>query len=198
MSHNRLARLLSLGILTLLLVLIYALDRVADSVESASPADLSRVDFVAEKISALRFGPDGSQSMQLTAGSVRHVPQDDATRFADVALEVSRPGEAKMTMSAQSARSVHRAAEVLLDGEVKMRREADARLDALTVHTRRLWIDTQAQTAQTDALVEVWLGQSHARAQGLVASAGAVELKSKVRMSYVPKKRPRSVADGLR
>jgi len=200
MSHNRLARLLSLGILVLLLALIWALDRVADSVEASSAVDLSRVDFIAEKISVLRFGAEGSQNLQLSAGSVRHVPQDDATQFADATLVISRPGEAKTTITAQSARSVHRASEVFLDGEVKMRREADAKLDALTVHTRRLRIDAQAQIAQTDAPVEVLMGKSRANATGLIVNkgAGTVELKSKVRMSYVPKKRPRSAADLLR
>ena len=200
MSPNRLARLLSLGILALLLMLIWALDRVADSVDTSVVVDLSRVDFVAEKITALRFGEDGAQTLHLSAGGVRHVPQDDATQFTEVALHVSRPGEPGTSVTAQSARSVHRAAEVFLDGEVKMRREADARHDALTVHTHSLRINTQSQFAQTDAPVEVWLGQSRASATGLMADkeTGTVELKSKVRMTYVPKKRPRSATDLLR
>jgi lipopolysaccharide export system protein LptC len=199
MSHNRLARLLSLGIFALLLALIYALDRVADSVDSASPVDLARVDFVAEKITAQRFAADGSQSLYLAAGSVRHVPKDDATQFANATLIVSRPGEAKTTVTANSARSVHRASEVFLDGEVLMQREADARLDAMTVRTSELRIDTQTQLAQTDAPVEVRIGKSRANATGLIANkeTGTVELKSKVRISYVPKKHLRSTADLL-
>ena len=177
MSHNRLARLLSLGILVLLLALIWALDRVVDSVEASSAVDLSRVDFIAEKISVLRFGAEGSQNLQLSAGSVRHVPQDDATQFADATLVISRPGEAKTTITAQSARSVHRASEVFLDGEVKMRREADAKLDALTVPPRRLRIDAQAQIAQTDAPVEVCIMENDYHVIAGVRSTGLFTAK---------------------
>lgn len=199
MSPSFVARLLSLSILGALLALIWALDHVADSVEPAAAADLSRVDFIADKITALRFGADGQPALKLGSGSVRHIPQDDTTQFFAVEMVVSHPGEAQTRVTATQARTVHRAAEVFLDGEVHLVRDADSKNDALSVKTSRLWVDTHSQLARTDDQVEVIWGKNQATAVGMVADkqAGVVELKSKVRMTYVPKNRPRGAA-GLR
>lgn len=197
MSQSFLARLLSFGILLLLAALIWVLDRAAELPDDAKGSDLSKSDFVAERIAASRFGPNGVQVMSLSASGVRHIPLNDTTQFIETRLVLDQPGEPRVQVLARQAHTLQRGAEVWLSGDVELRRAGDVRYEPLRVTTREIYVDTQKRIARSSAPVEIQLGKSRASAVGFVADAAkqSVELKSKVRMTYVPKNRTRDLAE---
>lgn len=185
-----LTRSMPLVLIALLVGLIWLLNRA-----TLLPADMHEPspnlpDLVVKNAQARRFDLQGNLVTQLTATAAQHLPQDDTMLFENIRLEQSRPGEPKMTVTGESAKTIHRAEEVWLYGKVEMHRAADKTNPELVIRTRDMHVNTETQVARSSAPMTAEMGPQSAQAVGFVADNRneTLELLSQVRITYVPKK----------
>lgn len=187
----RLTRWMPILLAILLGGLIWLLNRAAQLPEDTRAPEPGLPDLIAESARIQRFDAQGDLVSVLTAAEVRHLPQDDTMLFEQPRLEQTRPGQPKITLTGERARSVNRATEVWFAGEVEMRRAADGRNPELLILTRDMHVDTEKQIARASAPVTAEMGVHRVRAVGFVADHRneTLQLLSQVSMTYVPNKR---------
>ncbi|MBS1156945.1 MAG: lptC [Proteobacteria bacterium] len=163
--------------------------------EARAPA-ANLPDLIAERARLQRYDQQGLRVTVLTASRVQHIPQDDTMLFDQPWLEQTKPGLPKITVFSDRAKTIQRASELWLFGQVEMRRAADGKNAELAIHTRDMHVDTETQVARSSAPVTAEMGLNRARAVGFVADNKneTLELLSQVSMTYVPQKR----TDGAR
>lgn len=188
---SSLTRMMPLLLGLVLGVLIWALDRAAEPPAQRHPLSATLPDMVVQAAEMRHYDVQGRLQSVLTSPEARHLPQDDTMLFDSPRLEQTRPGEPKITVTGENAKTLRRASEVWLYGNVEMRRVADGKNNELVVHTRDMWVDTQNQIARSKSPVSAEMGLHRAKAVGFVANnrQQTLQLLSQVSMTYVPNKR---------
>ncbi len=188
---SSLTRMMPLLLGLLLGVLIWMLDRAAEPPAEQHMLSAALPDMVVQTAEMRHYGAQGQLLSVLTSPEARHLPQDDTMLFDSPRLEQSRPGEPKIIVTSESAKTLRRASDVWLYGNVEMRRAADAKNNELVVHTRDMWVDTQSQIVRSKSPVSAEMGSHRAKAVGFVANnrQQTLQLLSQVSMTYVPNKR---------
>lgn len=191
-----LTRLMPLLLAATLGGLVWLLDRAAELPADVRAPAANLPDLEAEIARVQRYDVQGFRVSTLTASKAWHVPQDDTMLFDQPRLEQTKPGQPEIVVTGEQARTVRRASELWLNGQVEMRRAADAKNPALLIRTRDMYVDGKAQIARSSAPVTAEMGAHRARAVGFVADnqKETLELLSQVSMTYVPNKR----TDGAR
>ncbi len=123
-------------------------------------------DYLIDKFSVRRFGPEGFLQHTLHADHMRHFPDDDSTLVLKPELTYHRTPETHV--SAQKAYLDSGATHVKLVDDVIIRR-AGLNKPGTVLTTQVLDAFPDEETASTDAAVTITQGQSNVRGSGLRA-----------------------------
>lgn len=183
-----------LPLLLLLIVgsLIWALSRVATNLALPNRVDLNAPDLIANEGTLVRFDEVGLKRSRLVASRVTHVPAQDTMLFESPVLTHTQVNKPKVVVVGTRARSIHKASETWFYDATQLRRAPYDNNAELIIDGRDIWVDGNAEIAKSDQFVTARTGQSHAEAVGFVLNnkLETLELKSKVKMTYVPTPRP--------
>lgn len=119
-------------------------------------------------IRAQRFGTDGSAIQSLTAQRAWQFPNRSDAYLADTEIIFTEQGQERYRAASAQAHYLHQDNHIILQGNVVLNKPHSGQSPAARIETEKLLIDTQAQTARTDATVRYSYGLSHGTAQGLL------------------------------
>jgi lipopolysaccharide export system protein LptC len=118
-----------------------------------------------------------------------HYPDDDSALLEDVTLEAFEPRQPKMTLTADHGRLEQKGERVLVDGNVVIVRDADAKNEAARFTTDKLLVIPDDGIARTDTEVTMQSKSSSAVAAGLELDNHARTLKlDRVRAVFKPQR----------
>lgn len=190
-------RSLTTWVLPLLLLvivgsLIWVLSRVATNLALPNRVDLNAPDLIANEATLVRFDEVGLKRSRLVASRVTHVPAEDTMLFESPVLTHTQASKPTIVVIGTRARSIHKASETWFYDATQLRRSPYGNSAELIIDGSDIWIDGNAEIAKSDQFVIARTGPSHAEAVGFVANnkLETLELKSKVKMTYVPTPRP--------
>lgn len=192
-------RLMPLFLAALLGGMIWLLNRAAEAPADVRVIAPDQPDLIAQAVQVQRFDVQGRLVSILKATEAKHLPQEDTMLFERPSLEQKQPGQPWMMLTGERAKTIHSGAEVWFEGDVEMRRAADANNPPLVILTSDMYVDTEKQLARSSALVTAEMGSHRARAVGFVADnrKETLELLSQVSMTYVPNKSVSSSSSSL-
>lgn len=181
-------RLLPLALVVLLGSLTWLLDRAANLPGPGHIANSEQPDMLVDTATAVRFGEDGQPLSRLTATHVSHQPAGDITWLENPVLRYTAPGQPRMDVTGERAKSEKQGSKVWFPGTVKMVRQASGTQAELVVNGREMQLLPQQGLASSEAPVVAVMGNYIVESVGFIANSNAetLELKSKVRMSYEP------------
>ncbi|QZA80522.1 LPS export ABC transporter periplasmic protein LptC [Deefgea piscis] len=186
-----------LPLLLLLLVgsLIWALSRVATNLTVPQRLDLNAPDLIADEGVLWRYDEAGIKRSQLIASRVTHVPLQDTMLYEKPMLTQTDASKPTVVVIGTRAKSIHKGSETWFYEATQLRRAPFEGNPELIINGRDIWIDGQAEVAKSDQFVTADMGKNHAEAVGFVANnkLQTLELKSQVKMTYVPTPRPAAV-----
>lgn len=140
-----------------------------------------------------RFDVSGSLKEQLDAERAWQLPDQKNVFLAAPHLRMFNQGAEQYTVQSSGARYQIADKTVHFEQQVLLTKVADAERPAAEVRTTQLVVDTQNQTARTDAAVDFVYGQSQGSAVGLFYDhkSGQLNLPERVRaLIYDPKTHP--------
>ena len=112
-------------------------------------------DVFVEGVSLIRVNANGDPVFRMSADSMQHFPIDGSSAFRRpllVSLDTSRP---TMSVRAKTAVASREGQSTVLEGEVVLTRAAEPDNPALTVHTERLVLTPDDESARTDLPVRI-------------------------------------------
>lgn len=186
-------RSLTTWVLPLLLLvivgsLIWVLSRVATNLALPDRVDLNAPDLIADEAALVRFDEAGLKRSRLVASRVTHVPAEDTMLYESPVLTQTQASRPTIVVVGTRARSIHKASETWFYDATQLRRAPYDNQAELIIDGRDIWVDGNAEIAKSDQFVTAKMGRNHAEAVGFVANnkLETLELKSKVKMTYVP------------
>jgi lipopolysaccharide export system protein LptC len=124
-------------------------------------------DVMVEKFNARKLGEDGRVLYTLAARKMVHYPDDDSAILEHVTVEAFEPKQPKMTATADQGRLQQGGDEVLIEGNVVVIRDADARNGAARLTTDKLLVLPDAGIARTSSEVTLVSATARAVATGM-------------------------------
>ena len=144
-------------------------------------------DLMVENFNARKLGLDGAVQYTLTARKMVHYPDDDSALLESLTIEAFEPRQPKMTITAQNGRLEQGGDRVLIEKNVVVVREADARSERARLTTQKLLVLPELGIARTDTEVVLESASGRAVAQGLEIDNRARTMKlDQVRATYKP------------
>ncbi len=150
--------------------------------DAAPVMDYSMSDF---EITAM--DEKGRPKHRLQGVSMLHYAETDYAELVQPHLEIYRDDAGPMTLDAELAMVYQGGESVLLQGDVKILRQNQARQNDMQVQTRDVWFYADKEIAETTELVTIrdGIGITTARGMKVDTRAGSVHLLAAVRGEYV-------------
>lgn len=168
------------------------LDRAGNAAWDETPPDPSQPQYEITGIRAKQFDGKGTAVQTLTAERAWQFPNRSDAFLANAEIVFSPDGEERYRAGAEQVHYRHGSNEILLSGNVVFNKPAADGTPAAHIETDTLAIDTEAQTARTDAPVRYRYGDSHGTAEGLLyrRADGYLNLPSRLKaVIYDPRNR---------
>lgn len=128
--------------------------------------DPAKPQYSMENLSASRFDTSGSLKEYLIARKGWQLPDQENVFLQNADLQTFINGEPQYSVNGLSARYHLKEKKVYFEHDVVLEKTEDNQRPAAIVKTKNLVVDTVAQTAQTNELIEFTYGKSHGSAQG--------------------------------
>lgn len=181
-----------LALLAMLAGLTLWLDQIVQpSITARDGSTRHDPDYIVDNLSAVRLGLDGAPRHRVEAKRMVHYPDDDTThleapRYASFAGQ--RP---EITIVSNTALVSREGGTIDFNGNVRTVRAATDRQSELVLTTEHLRVIPDDHIAYTDAEVTIEDANTKLTAVGLELNdqAKTVQLKSRVRGTYVPPKK---------
>ncbi|MBU1193027.1 MAG: LPS export ABC transporter periplasmic protein LptC [Gammaproteobacteria bacterium] len=134
----------------------------------------------------------GQLTSRLWAKRMQHYPDDDSTTLDKPRLEMYRPAEPPWNLHAQQGWISSGGDEVLLEGDVKIRRDGKAGIHPVDIETGKLLIFPERDYAETDVAITYRSTGLEVHSIGMRAylEKGQVELLNQVRAVHQPQGKP--------
>lgn len=144
-------------------------------------------DVMVEAFNARKLGEDGRVLYTLAARKMVHYPDDDSAILSDVTVEAFEPKQPKMTATADQGRLLKGGDEVLIEGNVVVIRNADAKDPSARITTDRLTVLPDAGIARTSSEVTLVSDRRRIVGTGMEIDNKARTLKlDRVRATFQP------------
>lgn len=182
---------LPLAVLALLVGLTLWLNALVQAPSArASGALRHDPDLMVENFSARKLDESGRVLYTLTARKMVHYPDDDSALLESVTVEAFEPRQPKLTATADNGRLEQGGDRVLIEGNVVIVREADAKNELTRLTTDKLLVLPDEGIARTssDVLLESASTRAHAKGMELNNRTRTMQL-DQVRASIQPKRR---------
>jgi lipopolysaccharide export system protein LptC len=121
-------------------------------------------DYIVDKFVITSFDAKGATDSTLSAAKMLHYPDDDSTDLVAPRIVQTKPGEPRMTLTADRGTLSQNGDEVFLFGNVTLVRDADADRPAMRLSTSFLHVVTARSLALTDR--EVTIVEDHRTLSG--------------------------------
>jgi lipopolysaccharide export system protein LptC len=146
-------------------------------------------DLMVDSFNARKLDEAGRVLYTLAARKMVHYPDDDSALLESVTLEAFEPRQPKMTVTADHGRLEQGGDRVLIEGNVVVVREADAKNERARLTTDKLLVLPDAGRASTssDVVLESASGNAHAKGMELDNRARTIRLEQ-VRATYQPRR----------
>jgi lipopolysaccharide export system protein LptC len=187
---------LPLAALALLVALSLWLNQLVQVPEARANGKLRHdPDLMVENFSARKLGIDGRVLYTLAARKMVHYPDDDSALLESIQLEAFEPRQPKMTITADNGRLEQGGDRVLIEGNVVVVREADAKNGASTLTTQKLLVLPDQGIARTDQPVRLVSATGRADATGMEIDNRSRTMKlERVNATFLPQPRARAAA----
>jgi lipopolysaccharide export system protein LptC len=179
---------LPLAVLALLVGLTLWLNQLVQApVARADGATRHDPDLMVEKFNARKLGEDGRVLYTLAAKKMVHYPDDDSALLESLTLEAFEPRQPRMTITADNGRLEQGGDRVLIEGNVIVLREPDAKNGPVRLTTDKLLVFPDTGIASTTSEVTMTSATGRAVAAGLEVDNKARTLKlDRVRATFNP------------
>jgi lipopolysaccharide export system protein LptC len=182
-------RLFPLLLLFALALLSFWLERTLR--EEQKPPSLRRhdPDFLVENFKLSKFNAAGTLESTLAAAKMVHYPDDDSTELLAPRIVQSKPGEPRLTLSADRGTLSHDGEEVFLYGDVQLVREGGAGHAEARVRTSFLHLVSGKSLVRTDREVTIAEPERLLSARGMEYRNDTRQLflRDQVRGRFAPK-----------
>lgn len=182
-------RLFPLLLLFALALLSFWLERTLR--EEQKPPSLRRhdPDFLVENFKLSKFNAAGALESTLAAAKMVHYPDDDSTELLAPRIVQSKPGEPRLTLSADRGTLSHDGEEVFLYGDVQLVREGGASHTEARVRTSFLHLVSGKSLVRTDREVTIAEPERLLSARGMEYRNDTRQLflRDQVRGRFAPK-----------
>lgn len=121
-------------------------------------------DYIVDKFVITSFDAKGATDSTLSAAKMLHYPDDDSTDLVAPHIVQTKPGEPRMTLTADRGTLSQSGDEVFLFGNVTLVRDADAGRPAMRLRTSFLHVVAARSLALTDR--EVTIVEDHRTLSG--------------------------------
>ncbi len=153
-------RLSATGLFPLLLMvslalLTFWLERAAREEQPVSTVRRHDPDYIVDNFVITTFDAKGAAESTLSAAKMLHYPDDDSTDLVAPRVVQTKPGEPRMTLTADRGTLSHSGDEVFLFGNVTLVRDADAKEPQMRLNTSFLHVVTAKSLALTDREVSI-------------------------------------------
>ena len=181
---------LPLAVLALLVGLTLWLNQLVQPQGARASGNLRHdPDVMVDDFNARKLGLDGRVLYTLVARKMVHYPDDDSALLDQVTVEAFEPKQPKVTATADRGRLEQGGDRVLIEGNVVVLREADAKTEPLRITTDRMLVLPDAGVASTTSEVTMVSPSTHAVAAGLEIDNRARTIQmDRVRATYKPKR----------
>jgi len=144
-------------------------------------------DLIVENFSARKLGEDGRVLYTLAARKMVHYPDDDSALLETVKVQAFEPKQPRMMITADNGRLEQGGERVLIEGNVVIVRDADAKDEAATLKTQTLLVLPDTGIARTRSEVTMETASGRAVANGLEVDNRARTMRlERVRATYKP------------
>jgi len=153
-------RLSATGLFPLLLMvslalLTFWLERAAREEQPVSSIRRHDPDYIVDNFVITSFDVKGLAESTLSAAKMLHYPDDDSTDLVAPRVVQTKPGQPRMTLTADRGTLSHSGDEVFLFGNVTLVRDADAKEPQMRLNTEFLHVVTAKSLALTDREVTI-------------------------------------------
>ena len=181
---------LPLAALSLLVVLTLWLNQLVQAPTARADGNKRHdPDLIVESFNARKLGDDGRVLYTLAARKMVHYPDDDSALLETVAVEAFEPRQPRMMITADHGRLEQGGERVLIEGNVVIVRDADAKNDGARITTDKLLVLPDAGIARTDSEVQLESPSASATAVGLeIDNRARVMHLGRVRATYKPRR----------
>jgi len=175
-----------LALAALLAALSFWLERTVRQEEPHPALRRHDPDYVAENFILRRFGADGAEHGLFAAARMVHYPDDDTTELLAPRIVQSRPGEPRLTITAERGTLAADGEEFFLYDNVLVVREARGEQPEARMTTEFLHVQTARGLVRTDREVTIRDRDRELAARGMVYhyEQGRFELEERVRGRY--------------
>ncbi len=182
---------LPLAALALLVILTLWLNQLVQAPTARADGSLRHdPDLIVESFSARKLGEDGRVLYTLAARKMVHYPDDDSALLESVKVEAYEPRQPRMMITADNGRLEQGGERVLIEGNVVIVRDADAKNEAARITTDKLLVLPDAGIARTQSEVHLESPSARATAGGLeIDNRARVMQLDRVRATYKPPRR---------
>ncbi len=179
---------LPLAVLSLLVGLTVWLNALVQAPPARADGSLRHdPDLMVESFNARKLDEAGRVLYTLAARKMVHYPDDDSALLESVTLEAFEPRQPKMTVTADHGRLEQGGDRVLIEGNVVVIREADAKNEGARLTTDKLMVLPDAGLASTTSDVHLESASTDATSRGMELDNRARTLKlDQVRATYKP------------
>jgi lipopolysaccharide export system protein LptC len=171
--------------------LIWVLSQVATNISMPQKVDIKAPDLLGKNSVLTRFDEQGLKRSVLVASHVTHIPENDTMLFEAPVLTQTEPGKPTIVVVGTRAKTIHKASETWFYDATTLRRAPFEDQAELVIDGRDIWLDSKAEIATSSQFVTAKMGKNHAEGVGFALNniRQTLELKSKVKMTYVPTSR---------
>ena len=147
-------------------------------------------DYIVENFNITSYGPGGIAESTLAAAKMIHYPDDDSTDLVAPRMVQTKPGEPRMTVTADRGTLSQGADELFLYGDVLLVRAADAARPEMRMRTSFLHIVSAKSLALTDRQVTISDNEQSITGRGMEYNneLGRLILHQSVRSRFEPEK----------
>jgi lipopolysaccharide export system protein LptC len=160
--------------------------------EQPPPSTLRRhdPDYIVENFNVTTFGTGGAAESTLAATKMIHYPDDDSTDLVAPQMVQTKPGEPRMTVTADRGTLSQGADELFLYGDVLLVRAGDAERPEMRMRTSFLHLVSAKSLALTDRQVTISDKEQSITGRGMEYNneLGRLVLHERVRSRFEPEK----------
>jgi len=157
--------------------------------DQTAVASKNEPDYIVEKFSFVRMTPEGQPRYLFYGAKLTHRPVNDVSDVERPMMRNMTPGQAPMTIQANSGRIRHAENQVDLLGRVEIDRPQSAAAKSLRIKTEALTVFPDEERMTSDKRVQMTLGATTITGTGMQANNATRQLDfaSRGQIIYPPK-----------
>ncbi|MGE0876455.1 MAG: LPS export ABC transporter periplasmic protein LptC [Burkholderiales bacterium] len=183
-------RAFPLALMLALALLTFWLDRTVREEDAVALPQRHDPDYIVSNFTVTNYNRDGKVESTLTARKMTHYPDDDSTELEFPHVVQTKPGEPRMTLTADRGALSHDGVDVFLRDNVVLVREAHEATPEQRVTSPFLHLVRERSLVRTDREVLIYQQDRELAGRGMVYNndTGQFLLHERVRGRFDPRK----------